>query len=350
MAKAKQTVQQQMIAAIQKRFGGEAAMTGGGGECRSDVRVVIPSGIEALDGHVLGIGGWPCGRIIELFSEESGGKTTLALSAIAQVQAMGGIGTFIDAEHALDTRRAEALGVDLDAMVLSQPDTLEELLGSIEISLETIPPETPGVIVWDSVASTMSEQEWNAGADGDKGRMLQVPAMLSDKLRALVAKLSRTRVCLMAINQIRTKPGVSFGRPEYTPGGNALKFYASMRVQILGGAKVRTKGDGGDIVGKDTTLDCVKNKLAQPHNKTRVRMMFDGGWDNAWSTLWLAKDLGIVPDNLRGPKAHATALAALNARDKFGTIRKPTLIPRAGTAAAAPEAPEAGDDAAEGES
>lgn len=333
MAKKVQTVQQQMIAAIQKRFGGEAAMTGGGGECRSDVRTVIPSGIEVLDGHVLGIGGWPGGRIIELFSEESGGKTTIASSAIAQVQAMGGIGTFIDAEHALDTRRAEALGVDLDAMVLSQPDTLEELLGSIETILDTIPAETPGIIVWDSVASTMSEQEFNAGADGDKGRMLQVPAMLSDKLRSVTSKLSRTRVCLMAINQIRTKPGVSFGRPEYTPGGNALKFYASMRVQILGGAKVREKGDGGAVIGKDITVECVKNKLAQPHNKARVRMHFDGGWDNAWSTLWLAKDLGVVADGLRGPKAHAAALEALCKRDKFGTLRKPTLIPRGGVAA-----------------
>lgn len=339
MAKKQQTetVTQKLIAAIHKQWGLESAMTLGGGECRSDVRVVIPTGIEVLDGYVLGIGGWPGGRMVEVFSEESGGKTTIGLSAIAQVQRLGGVGAFIDAEHALDTRRAKALGVDLDATVLSQPDTLEEMLGQVETVLDTVPAEMPGIIVWDSVASMMTQQEWDAGASGDAGRMLQVPAMLSNRLRAIMAKLSRTRVCLIAINQIRTKPGVTFGNPETTPGGNALKFYASMRLRILGGAKVREKGDGGDILGKDITLECVKNKLAQPFNKCRARLLWDTGWDNAWSTIGLAKDMEVVPDGLRGKTAHRTALEALNKLPKFGTLRKPAL-PEA-PAPAAVEAP-----------
>ena len=326
MARAKQSesVTQKLIASIHKQWGLESCMTLGGGECRSDVRVVIPSGIEVVDGYVLGIGGWPGGRMVEIFSEESGGKTTLGLSAIAQVQKMGGAAAFIDAEHALDTRRAAALGVDLDNTVLSQPDTLEEMLGQVETILDTVPPEMPGIIVWDSVAAMMTAQEWEAGASGDAGRMLQVPAMLSNRLRAIMAKLTRTRVCLLAINQIRSQPGPSFGKTN-TPGGNALKFYASMRVQILGGAKVKSKGDAGDILGKDIIVECVKNKLAQPFNKCRARLLFDTGWDNAWSTIGLAKDMEIVPENLRGKDARRVALEALNKLPKFGTLRKPAL-------------------------
>jgi recombination protein RecA len=331
------SVTHQLIASLHKQWGDESCMTLGGGECRSDVRVVIPSGIDIVDGYILGIGGWPGGRMVEVFSEESGGKTTLGLSAIAQVQRMGGAAVFIDAEHALDTRRAAALGVDLDATVLSQPDTLEEMLGQVETVLDTIPAETPGIIVWDSVAAMMTAQEWEAGASGDAGRMLQVPAMLSNRLRAIMAKLTRTRVCLIAINQTRTKPGVTFGNPETTPGGNALKFYASMRVRILGGAKVKSKGDGGEILGKDITIECVKNKLAQPFNKCRARLLFDGGWDNAWSTIGLAKDLEIVPDGLKGKDARRIALEALNKLPKFGTLRKPAL-PEVVVATAKPDA------------
>lgn len=323
------SLQQKIIAAIQKQFGGESAMTLGGGECRSDVRVVIPTGVEVIDGHVLGIGGLPAGRIVELHSAEGAGKTTLALAAIAQVQAMGGVGVFIDMEHALDVDRARSLGVDVDAMIMSQPDTVEELLGHIETTLDALPDETPAVIVWDSLAAAMSQKEFDAGATGDSGRMLQVPAILSDRLRSIVPKLALRRAVLLIINQIRSAPGVTFGDPITTPGGNAVKFYASVRLRLLGGAKVREKGDAGAVIGKDIIVECIKNKLAPPFQKVRVRLLFEKGWDNAWSTLGLAKDLGVVPEGLRGKDAHRKALEALCGRERFGTLRKPTLAPAA---------------------
>lgn len=331
MSKAKAvTPTGRILAAIQKGWGAESAMMLDGTGCRSDARVIIPSGIEVLDGYVLGIGGWPSGRIAELFSDEGAGKTTIALKTCAEVQAMGGVAVYIDMEHALDRARAAACGASLADMLLCQPDTLEELLGVVETTLQELPAEQPAVIVWDSVAATMTEKEMEGGATGDDGRMLQVPAALSKRLRSIISTLSKTSALLLAINQTRSNPGVTFGDKSTTPGGNALKFYASVRVRILGGAKARNKGDEGDIVGKDVTLEAVKHKLAPPFKKARGRLLFGAPcWDNAWSTLGLAKDLGAVPEGLRGKDAHRDALVALNARADFATARKlPVPAPR----------------------
>jgi len=245
----------------------------------------ISTGSLSLD-IALGIGGYPKGRIIEIYGPESSGKTTLALHAIAEVQKNGGYVAFIDAEHALDPKYAKALGVDVDNLILSQPDTGEQAL---EIAEALIRSGAVDAIVIDSVAALVPEAEIN-GEMGDSHVGLQA-RLMSQAMRKLSGAISKSGTVAIFINQIREKVGVMFGSPETTPGGRALKFYASVRLEIRRSEQIK---NGTDIVGNKTTIKVVKNKVASPFKSVNVDIIYGEGISKYGELVDLASELDLI--------------------------------------------------------
>lgn len=271
------------MAAVEKQFG-EGALMRLGEAPRQKVET-IPSGSLALD-IALGVGGIPRGRIIELFGAESSGKTTLALHMLGEAQRIGGTGAIIDAEHALDPQYAKRLGLDIDQLLVSQPETGEQAL---EIADVLVRAGAVDLIVIDSVAALTPRAEIE-GEMGDQFVGLQA-RMMSQALRKLAGNLNRSNTAMVFINQIREKVGVMFGSPETTPGGRALKFYSTVRIKTR---RVQQLKEGGEAIGNEHIAQVVKNKVAPPFREANFEIIFGEGISRTGELIQLGVDLGLV--------------------------------------------------------
>jgi len=271
------------LAQIEKQFGRGSIMKLGQ-ETKFEIPF-IPTGSLAVD-YALGIGGVPRGRVVEIFGPESSGKTTLALSIVSQAQRLGGVAAFIDAEHAMDPTFSKKLGVNLDDLLISQPDTGEQAL---EIAETLVRSNAVDVIVIDSVAALVPRAEIE-GEMGDQLIGLQA-RLMSQAMRKLTAAISKSKTCVIFINQIRMKIGVMFGNPETTPGGRALKFYASIRIDLR---RQETLKSGEKIIGSRVRAKVVKNKVAPPFHQADFDIYYDDGISQETSLLDLGEGLGII--------------------------------------------------------
>ena len=283
MNKEREQSLKEALKSIEKQYGkGSVMVLGENPNTKIDV---ISSGSIALDG-ALGVGGYPKGRIIEIYGPESSGKTTFALHAIAEAQKAGGYAAFIDAEHALDPNYAKSLGVNIEDLILSQPDSGEQAL---EISEALIKSGAIDIIVIDSVAALVPEAEIN-GEMGDSHVGLQA-RLMSQAMRKLSGIISKTKCVAIFINQIREKVGVMYGNPETTPGGRALKFYSTIRLDVRRGEQLKS---GSEAVGNKTVIKVVKNKVAPPFKVAEVEIIYGEGISRMGELVDIAVEIDII--------------------------------------------------------
>lgn len=312
-AKVKQgsaTATQAMVEAMRAKLGKSAGaqvveMAAGS---ISEVKEFIPSGISVVDHLLLGGGGLHVGRLTELFGDEGTGKSSMCFALMAGCQRAGGIVGLAETENALQVERATAFGVDPEAVVLTHPESLEDALSNAEAFMKSIPEGVgPNLWVLDSIAACATKAELEAGAGGNL-RVGEFARRMSHGIKQLCTLAARTRTALLLTNQTRMKIGVAFGNPTTTPGGNAVKFAASVRLQLMGGSAVKVE----DVpVGKDVTIMCVKNKLIPPMRKAKARLLYESGWHEPWTTMTHAKSVGAIGSKAQGMKGYREALAGL---------------------------------------
>jgi recombination protein RecA len=300
------------VTRIRKLFGPSAAILPGMETPRSQVRGVIPSLVDVVDRFVMGIGGLPLGRLTELYSEPGIAKTSFAWTAISGCIKAGGLAVYCDSEQSYDKERVQAFGVDPAAIVLLQPLTLEEALGQMEATLVDLEFDGPVLLVWDSLA----EAPYKGDLTGDYGKeSADNRAKLIGRFCRVTSTLAVQRqAAILIINQARQRRGLIFGDKTTTPGGAALKFYASLRIQLFGGKAI--KDQHGLHIGKAVTFIAMKTRFSQPFRKAKVRLDFQRGWDNLWSTINHAKDMALVPAGAKySPATYALAVEALGWKD-----------------------------------
>ena len=303
-----------IVEKIRKEFGADSALRLGEDQAKSEVREVIPTGIEVLDRYVLGIGGLPVGRLVELYSEEGTGKTSFAMGCAASAQREGGVVVWCETEEAISTERMKTFGVDVDDLVVLQPGSIEEAGQQVETALKVLPAGKAGanLVVWDSIAATPTKAEAEGGLADYSQRMGERARSLGAITRLLKDLLPERHATLLAVNQVREKIGVMFGDKYTTPGGHAVKFAASVRLQLFGGKAVK---EGDQHVGKIITFMAAKNRMAPPWRKAQVKLDYAAGWENLWSTVNHAKDVGKLPEGV-----HTTEKAYADAKEALGWV------------------------------
>lgn len=307
MAK-KKAEENPLVKALQKAHGVTAASMGVAHQTAIEV---IPTSIEVMNKYILGCGGLPVGRVVEMYSEEGTGKTSLMHAWCADAQRNGGLAILAETEESFDAERAETFGVDLDKLILLNPGTIEKTLAMIETTLDNLRNATskPAVIGWDSVAGTPTAREIEEGITG-KQKVGDRSKTLSHAMRVLAKRINKNRACLVCVNQIRDNVGVMFGDKQVTPGGHAIKFHASIRLQLMGGKGVK---DGDQHTGKLITALCTKNRFSPPWRKALIRLDFATGLNDDWTTFNFAKDRGVIDKGIRfSPKAAKEARAAMD--------------------------------------
>lgn len=316
MAKSQDQKAKSIVDHIRGKFSADSALVMGEGSAKSQVTKVIPTGISVLDNYVFGCGGLPIGRIIELYSEPGAGKSSFALHACAQVQKQGGLAILVETEDSVAMERAETFGLDLDSLILLQPAHLEEALGQIEEALKAAKKyrASPILLVWDSIAATASKAEVEDGLIG-KTAMAEKARIFSRAMKLLAGLARKADAAVLLINQIRATFQM-YGPSSTTSGGSAIKFHASLRVQLYSGASFK---DGPEHTGKAITFSCEKNRFSSPWRKAKVRLDFFEGWNEEWSLIEHAKELKIIPKSARGKAKYEEALASLN---EFGWSRR----------------------------
>ena len=308
---------QTLMAAMRAKLGksGGAQVLEMAQDSISQIREFIPCGVNVIDHHLLGGGGLPVGRLTELFGDYGTGKSSLCFAFMANAQRLGGLVGLVDSEHALQIERAGVFGVDPDAVVLSHPETLEDVLSNAEAFLAAIPDGVgPNLWVLDSIAACIPKNELEAGAGGNL-RVGEFGRRMSHGIKQLCMMAARKRTALLCTNQTRQKIGVAFGNPTTTPGGDAVKFSASSRLQLMGGSSVKVDDTP---VGKDVTVMCVKNKLVAPMRKAKARFLYDTGWHEQWTTMTYAKAVGAIGPKAQGMKGYREALEALKWPEPVG--------------------------------
>ncbi len=275
----------------------------------SDVKEYIPCGVSVIDHHLLGGGGLPVGRLTELFGDYGTGKSSLCFAFMAGCQRMGGMVGLAESENALQVDRAASFGVDPDGVVLTHPESLEDVLANAEAFMAAIPDGVgPNLWVLDSIAACVTKAEKEAGPGGNL-RVGEFARRMSHGIKQICALAARKRTAILLTNQTRQKIGVAFGNPTTTPGGDAVKFYSSSRLQLMGGSAVKVE----DVpVGKDITIQCVKNKLVSPLRKIKARFLYESGWHEPWTTMTHAKNVGALGPKAQGMKGYREAMEKLS--------------------------------------
>jgi recombination protein RecA len=304
-----------LVASVLKKAGKGAARRLGNEVPLSEVREVVPTPLGVVNNYVIGAGGLPVGRFIELFAEEGVGKTSFILGTIAAAQQAGAITALVETERRLSDERIRAFGVDKSKLILSEPDTLEDMLLAIEGVIDAAG-ATPILIGVDSICPrTRNEKrrglvkgEKKKGS-GDSGAIVERARVLTDAIRTMSVEVCDRRICILASNHLKVKIGLAFGDKTRTAGGDQLKFYATLRLQLMGGSAAEVNGE---IVGKDITVLAKKNILAPPFRKARIRLLYSGQWDDQWSTIAHAKEIGILSRSAEySPANYAKALELL---------------------------------------